>query len=177
MIQHECPLCGNGFDDFGQWHTAGDKVLCYSCGRSEDGLTPVPIDADRDIVSDYCREETDDDIEEAAKAEWIADVEAAGGEWSDDSSMSGAEIGWSMTLNQAFWLALSRQWFSPAGFYGPEPVEEILARLLTIRDVSGSEYKFSDMDKRQREDAVRQVKAAWEKYQKSNRFAAIQKGG
>lgn len=158
-----CKLCGSSTHDLGLYTTRSGEMFCFGCGRERDGLTPVPIDIDRDKVRDYCRDEESDDPE-GVVGEWAADLAAAGAEWSDDSSISGAEVGWCMTLRQAFWLALNRNWFSPEGYY-QKPVGATLASLLTIADdATGLECEFDDLTPVQQKDAVRQVTAEWQKY-------------
>lgn len=114
-----CKDCGADFEDAGRWDYPHGE-LCYLCGARIAGCAHPDLTLDSKI-SDYCREESSDESEDAAREYWVDSLNSVGAEWSDHSSSSGAEIQWTMTVRQAFILKLWGDWFpDESGFYASD---------------------------------------------------------
>ncbi len=108
-----CPQCGDDLEEFGQWHTAGDEILCYVCGRRADGLPAEDIDLDT-YITDYCK--WDEPGYEEKVDEWVKALLAVGVAYNPKPdkpgySVSEDEVEWRISLRQAFELKLNYGWF------------------------------------------------------------------
>lgn len=160
-----CPKCASDLHGAGQWTTSGGRTLCYVCGRCADGLTPIPVNQENTMFVDYVRQESDPLTDVRALIEWIDALVAVRATWTDESSVSGAEVTFELTVPQAFRLALDRHWFDCDPHTGaPCPVPERLAGIMTLYDVDGVTYAAEDFTPEQRADAVRQLTALWDAF-------------
>lgn len=106
-------------------------------------------------VSDYFRDEDDEDAVEESMAEWSECLDEVGANWNE---VSDCEIQWTMTLEQAFRSSVEFGWFRGGGFYG-NSVPENLAGLL-----EGRSYDPSKED-------VAAVAKLWREYQMLHRVS------
>lgn len=124
----------------------------------DDAEEPITLAS---LVTDYCREEADDVTKARAMLGWLEDLTAAGEAadaadpkgfviWHDHSSISGAELAWSLHLRDAFWLALNRGWFDAEGV---DRIPRTIAAILTDRE--------TDADGEPHPTSVAAVAALW----------------
>jgi hypothetical protein len=159
-----CPACGTeDAEEHGQFSHSDGKVYCYLCGTKRSGANHPDVTLDT-VLSDYCREEGDEDEVEEAVERWVADledVEALGCEQVGEN-----EVEWTLTVRQAFWLRRHRGWFPEGGFY--DDGEGVWVRLaVLLEDVEGSE----DEDDAHVEWAARTLRWLWEQYVRSEEGA------
>jgi hypothetical protein len=134
------------------WNT--DKDFAYPSLDEVEDEGPMTLEH---VLGDYCRDEGTDEECQESLAQWTDDLDAAGAEYSVDEGVSGVEVGWEMTLGQAFWLRLNRGWFREDGFYGPS-VEQELTRLYKLHERSSDDPSPSDAR------MADEVRTLWEAY-------------